>query len=482
MIDVVIAGAGPNGLMLACELALAGIRPVVLERLTGPTTEQRANGLVGQVVRVLDRRGLYERLVQADGPPAPAEGFIFGAFPLDLRGVPKNDVFTVMVPQRRIEAMLTGRAAELGVEILRDHEVVGLEQGEKSVVVHIRGREPIEAAYLVGADGGRSAVRKLAGIGFPGVTTDTSVWLSGHVSVPDGMVAEDGGLIIEGYGKVPPFQHTRTDHGVITWAPGQVPLLNTAEWDRADKPEASLEELAASASRVVGVPVTLGPPAGPGPHLMRRLEGGNTRLAERYREGRVLLLGDAAHVHSAIGGPGLNLGLQDAVNLGWKLAAAVRGEAREGLLDTYESERRPAAERVTMHTQAQSVLIGPGAEVTALRELFGELMTMPSTRKHIADLMAGTDVVYDMGAAEGPLVGRLAPDFPGLRELTRQGRPLVIDPAGNLTPGRFADRVDTVVTGAAPAGMLVRPDGYVAWQGDTTDGLQEALSYWFERP
>ncbi|MFI5930786.1 FAD-dependent monooxygenase [Actinoplanes sp. NPDC051494] len=480
MIDVVIAGAGPNGLMLACELALAGVRPVVLEKLTGPTTEQRANGLVGQVVRVLDRRGLYERLTGDATPPVPAEGFVFGAFPLDLTGIGDHSLFTLMVPQRRIEQMLTERAAELGVEILRDHEVVGLEQDERSVTVHLRDRPPVEAAYLVGADGGRGTVRKLAGIAFPGVTTDASVWLTGHVAVDPAVVDGDGGLVIDGYGTVPPFRHTRTDRGVIVWAqpPGRDPMVSTAEWGRPAGGEATLAELAASVERVTGGRVGLRAPTGPGPHLMRRLEGGNTRLAQRYRQGRVLLLGDAAHVHSAIGGPGLNLGLQDAVNLGWKLAAEVRGVARKGLLDTYESERRPAAQRVTMHTRAQSVLIGPGGEVTALRELFGELVALPSTRVRLAALLAGTDVVYDMGAATGPLVGRLAPDLPGLREVTRSGRPLLIDPTGNLTPGRADHHVDP----AAPTAMLVRPDGYVAWQGDTADGLQEALDYWIESP
>ncbi|MGO4425382.1 FAD-dependent monooxygenase, partial [Streptomyces sp. MCAF7] len=183
MIDVVIAGAGPNGLMLACELALAGIRPVVLERLTEPSTEQRANGVVGQVVRMLDRRGLYERLTSPGATPEPAPSFVFGAFPLELSDLPDNSLYTLSVPQRRIEQMLAERAAELGVEIRRDHEVIGLAQDEKSVTVELRGREPIEAAFLVGADGGRSVIRKATGIGFPGVTADDSVSRMGQVSV-----------------------------------------------------------------------------------------------------------------------------------------------------------------------------------------------------------------------------------------------------------------------------------------------------------
>ncbi|MGW7752394.1 FAD-dependent monooxygenase [Streptomyces violaceusniger] len=481
MIEVVIAGAGPNGLMLACELALAGVRPVVLERLTEPTDTQRANGLVGQVIRMLDRRGLYERLAAPGTTPSPAPRFTFGAFPLDLSDLPDNPLYTLLVPQLRIERMLTERAAELGVDIRRGHEVIGLTQGEKSVTIELREQGPIEAEFLVGADGGRSTVRKLTGIDFPGVTSDDSVSRTGHVGVPAHLIGPDGSLTVPGFGAIPPFQHLRTEHGLIAWAPSPDgdPKLTTMEWGQPEEGEASLDELRASARRVLGADVTLDPPTGPGPHLMRRLFGGNTRIAERYRAGRVLLLGDAAHVHSAIGGPGLNLGLQDAVNLGWKLAAAVRGHAAEGLLDTYESERRPAARRVAMHTQAQSLLIRPGGEVTALRELFGELLGRPATRRHIAGLLAGADITYDMGPATGPLVGHWAPDLPGLRDLTRTARPLLLDPTATLDPGPWAAHVETVPAPGLDTALLLRPDCYVAWQGTTGDGLHEALATWF---
>ncbi|WP_030659795.1 FAD-dependent monooxygenase [Streptomyces rimosus] len=482
MIDVVIAGAGPNGLMLACELALAGARPLVVERRTEPTTEQRANGLVGQVVRMLDRRGLYERLTTPGATPEPTPRFVFGAFPLDLHDLPDNPLHTLMVPQRRIQRMLAERAAELGVEIRHGHEVTGLAQDGKSVTVELRGRAPVEAAFLVGADGGHSTVRKLAGIGFPGVTADDSVSRAGHVSVPADMVGAEGSLTVPGFGVVPPFHHLRTAHGLITWGPfpDGAPLITTVEWGRPAEGEASLDDLRASASRVLGVDVPLGPPAGPGPHLMRRLSGGNTRIAARYRAGRVFLLGDAAHVHSAIGGPGLNMGLQDAVNLGWKLAAALRGHAPEGLLDTYEPERAPVARRVAMHTQAQSLLTRPGGDVTALRELFGELLVQPATRQHLADLLSGADITYDMGPATGPLVGRWAPDLPGLRALTRTGRPLLLDPTGTLDTGAYASQVDTVTVPELDTALLLRPDCYVAWQGTTDDGLYDALGTWFK--
>ncbi len=481
MIDVVIAGAGPNGLMLACELALAGVRPLVLERLAEPVDEQRANGLVGQVIRMLDRRGLYERLTEPGAVPEPAPGFVFGAFPLVLHDLPDHSLSVLPVPQRRIETMLAERAAELGVEVRRGHEVTDLAQDEHSVRIGIRDRAPVEAAFLVGADGGRSTVRKLAGIGFPGVSTDDSVSHAGHVSVDPELVGEDGGLTVPGFGVVPPFQHLRTEHGLFTWAPfpGDDPKVSAVEWGGPAEGEASFDALRASACRVLGVDVPIAPPTGPGPRLIRRLFGGNTRIAARYRAGRVLLLGDAAHVHSAIGGPGLNMGLQDAVNLGWKLAAEVRGHAPEGLLDTYESERTPVARRVAMHTQAQSLLTRPGGDVTALRELFGELLDQPSTRRHIADLLSGADIAYDMGPATGPLVGGWAPDLPGLRELTRTARPLLLDPTGTLDAGPWAPLVDTVPVPDLDTALLLRPDCYVAWQGTTGDGLYEALGTWF---
>ena len=331
------------------------------------------------------------------------------------------------------------------------------------------------------------------------MTSDESVSRSAHVSVPAEFVdPQTGALVVPGYGRVPAFQHTRTDHGLIVWAtlPGRDPMLTTIEWPpvREFDTEMSIDDLRASVGRVLGVDVPVALPVGPGPHLMRRLTGGNTRMADRYRAGRVLLIGDAAHVHSAIGGPGLNLGLQDAVNLGWKLAAVVRGRAGEALLDTYESERRPAARRVTMSTQAQSVLIGPGADVTALRELFGELLASPANTGHIAALMAGSDVSYDLGPGPAP-VGRWAPDLVlttpdgpvRLAELTVPARPLLLDFTGTLAAVAepWRDRVDVVTAKAdsEATALLLRPDCYVAW-ASTSDrpdaaGLRAALERWF---
>ncbi|GII55456.1 FAD-dependent oxidoreductase [Planotetraspora thailandica] len=517
-IDVVIVGAGPNGLMLACELALAGVRPLVLERLSEPSTEQRANGLVGQVVRMLDRRGLYERLSGGITPPHPVPHYMFGAFPLDLASLPGNPVYLLMAPQRRIEQMLAERASELGVEVRRGHEVTGLAQNPDMVTVEVAGPAGpyrIETRFLVGADGGHSVTRKLAGIEFPGVTTDRTVSRTAHVSLPAELIDPvGGGLAVPGYGTVPPFMHHRTERGLIAYAPfpSGPPAVTTIELrtpdDRLNQP-LTISELRESVRRVLGADVPLGPPEGEGPHLMRRLAGGNTRLADRFREGRVLLVGDAAHVHSAIGGPGLNLGLQDAINLAWKLAAELNGWAPTGLLDTYESERRPVGRRVTMHTQAQSVLIGPGGEVTALRELFGELLADRHTVRRLADLVAGADIRYDMGPASGDagahaLTGRWAPDLVlhtetgtvRLAELTRTARPLLLDLtdggtlAGEAAP--WSDRVDVVTARCDDpdvAALLLRPDCYVAWasasprpDGPQREGLRSALTCWFGHP
>lgn len=490
--DVVIAGAGPNGLMLACELALSGVHPLVLEPRTAPSAEQRANGMVGQVIRMLDRRGLYQRLPGIADPPQPAPGFMFAGFPLPLDQLPGNPVYTILMPQRKIEAMLAERAAELGVTIRAGHALTGLTQKDDMVVVEVNGDYQIETRYLVGADGGKSPTRKLAGIGFPGVTRDQTVSRTADVSVPaDLRDPATGGLQIPGFGLIPPFRHHRTERGLVSFAPfpdGRT-MVSVSTLDRPETAEPfTIAELQEVLAYVLGVEVPLGPPAGDGPHMLRRLSGGNTRMAERYRDGRVLLVGDAAHVHSAIGGPGLNLGLQDAINLGWKLAATVRGWAPEGLLDTYESERRPAGERVTMHTQAQSVLIGPGPEVTALRTLFGELLETPTVLQHIADLIAGSDISYAMSTAStSPLVGRFAPE---LGPVTRAGRPLLVDNTGTLTEAAtpWRDRVDNVSTPPVPGAtaLLVRPDCYVAWASDAAapdpDELRASLTHWFGAP
>ncbi|MFE4976740.1 FAD-dependent monooxygenase [Kitasatospora sp. NPDC056651] len=506
--DVVVVGAGPVGLFLAGELALAGIRPVVLDRLPARSGEQKANGLVGQVLRLLDHRGLHQPVSGVPGAPRPVPRFVFGAFPLDLDRLARNPFHAAPVPQHRIEEVLEERLLDLGVTVRRDHEVTGLRQDPTGVTVDVHGPDgdrQVRARYLVGADGGHSTVRKLAGIGFPGVTSPDPVSRVAHVLPPEGIrLTGNGEVLLPGCPT--PFRfytHTRTDHGVFVIAPfdPEAVMVATMEWggppvDR--RTPLTLDELRASIRRVTGADLPLAPARTAGPFTPRRTVGHNTRLAERYRDGRVLLVGDAAHVHAATGGPGLNLGLQDAANLGWKLAAELRGWAPPGLLDSYHRERHPVGERVFMHSQAQTALMSPGPATTAVRALFGELLEHPDNLGRIAALMAGSDVRYQVGCPH-PLAGLFTPDLTAttpdgtvrIAELARAGRPLLIDLTGGELglagpAAGWQDRVDLVTAECAqpPAGaLLLRPDGYVAWAAEPgradPAGLVGALRDWF---
>ncbi|OBK54084.1 FAD-dependent monooxygenase [Mycobacterium kubicae] len=498
---VVISGAGPNGLMLACELALAGVRPVVLDSLPGPSLEPKANGLVGQVVRMLDQRGLYQAFTGDNEPPTPSFGWMFAAMPLNFIDVPDNPMYAMLMPQPRLVRLLEKRARDLGVDLRWGHGLTALQPDSESVALTVNspdGGYGLSTDYLVGADGARSLVRKTLGIGFPGHTADTVSRLA-HVSIPERLREDDGTVAVPGYGRLR-YGHTRVDGGAVILAQFEPDrfLFGTIEFQPpVQETPMTLDELRASAHRLLGVDFPFEEPVGEGPHALRRINGQNTRLAERYREGRVLLLGDAAHVHSAMGGPGLNLGLQDATNLGWKLAAQINGWAPAGLLDTYEAERFPVGQRVMMHSMAQIALVAPGPEVGALRMLLGELFTLPEVAQRMAALLAGSDVRYDMGD-DHPLSGHLVPDLTlddGRRvaELLHDARPVLLDLTGGTVAAAakgWNHRVEVVcagITDGPATAMLIRPDGYIAWATDTFGANQQAalhtsLRRWFGAP
>nr|WP_264079084.1 FAD-dependent monooxygenase [Mycobacterium szulgai] len=450
MVQVVITGAGPNGLMLACELGLAGITPVVLDAGPGPSQERRAEGVVGQGVRIFDHRGLYETLARTTQPPQPAAGALFAGFPLNFTGVPDPQLFTLLVPQPKLAAVLLARAHEYHADIRWGHALTDFDQGTDGVTVRVAGPDgPYEltADYLVGADGGASLTRKLAGIDFPGMSSHdvTDRVAFGVLPPPEWVDPVSGALHVPGLGAVAPRRFFYTDRGIFGW--GQLadrPGVFTIELDSLPRADAgpddnaepmNLAEQQASIKRVLGAEVPLQIESPDRPPDLRRICGVNSRLASRYRSGRVLLVGDAAHVQSPLGGPGMNLSLQDAVNLGWKLAAVLAGRVGPDLLDTYETERRPAAERVIMHSRAQLALLRPGPEVAALRELFAELLAQPGAVGHFGDLLSGADVCYAAGSDEHPLVGRWVPDFAvatgtgtsRVAQLARDGKPLLID-------------------------------------------------------
>lgn len=502
--DVVIIGGGPNGLLAACELALAGVRPIVLERLPEPSSAPKANGMVGRVVQALDYRGLTARL-GGESPPRPVPYFQFGSLVLDMSELEGNALYALPVPQRRIEEVLAERARELGVELRRGHELVGFEQRPDHVSIEVNGPGGgyrLDARYLVGADGGHSTVRKMCGIDFPGITDRGFVGRMGEVEI-DAPVAVPGTgeLDVPGIGRLRPATFTRTETGMFAYGMFQPGRYRVAaiEWG-AEPPAAadesaqdiSVEELRAAMGRVLGADIPISAP--PEREWAVALFGSNSRQADRYRDDGVLLVGDAAHVHSAMGGPGLNLGLQDALNLGWKLAAEINGWAPAGLLDTYESERHPVGARVLMQSRAQLALTAPGPNVTALRQLMEELLRSQANVRHISDLMAAADTRYDTGVPDPhELAGRWMPDLQlrtsdgptRVAEIMRAGRPVLLDLAGTglaTTAKAWTDRVDVLqaTTEEPPAGaILIRPDGHVAWAGTNPDDLEAALKRWF---
>ena len=492
--DVIVVGAGPTGLMLAGELGQAGVRPLVVERHPQIRDIAKAGGLSGQILRLLRYRGELDRFEAASTAPRPmAAKFPFGGVHVDFTTLTDCPMEALPLPQPQLEAVLEERARELGAEVRRGHEVVGVRQDDAAVTVDLRGPDgerSVSAQYVVGCDGSRSRVRELVGIPFPGHTYPEVQRLASF-AVPESVtLLENGDIEIAGHGRVP-FGFTPTERGVFavgSSTPGTLGLY-TSEDDLTgydDDQPMTVAEMRDSVRRVMGVDLELTEAS----RLTRFTF--HARQVERYRDGRVMLAGDAAHLFPAPGVP-LGVGLLDAVNLGWKLAAAVHGWAPAGLLDSYHEERRAAADRTMLHAQAQVALRrGHDAAADALRELFVELMVDEAPLRRIAGLFAGSDVHYPLpGQERHPLVGAFASDLS-----PRTHRPVLVDLGGRTDlrdlAGGWHDRVD-VVTDATDQvqadALLIRPDGHVAWAATVdepadiaTTTLREALTHWFGPP
>ena len=480
---VVIAGGGPTGLMLAGELALVGVDVAIVERRTSQDLDgSRAGGLHARTIEVLDQRGVAERFL-SEGQEHPFVGYA-GTF-LDISDFPTRHNHILALWQSAFERILAGWVEEFGVPILRGCEVVGFAQHDTGVDVEVSGDTSLRAEYLVGCDGGRSMIRKAAGIDFPGWDPTTS-HLIAEVEMGEepeiGMRPEGGGI-----GPV-----NRAEGG----GPYRVVLL---EKHVEHTSEPTMQDLSEALIAAYGTDYGVHSPT----WISRFTD--MTRQAASYREGRVLLAGDAAHVHGPQGGQGLNTGAQDAVNLGWKLAQVVNQTSPESLLDTYHAERHPVGARVLHNTMAQVALGRIDERSRALRDTMLELLSMDEPRKRIAAMISGLDIHYDLGDGH-PLLGRRMPDLDlvtangPLRvfSLLHDARPVLLNlgvPDGlDITP--WADRVRLIdaeyvgkwelpVFGAvtAPAAVLIRPDGYVAWVGEGTDlGLPDALTTWFGPP
>jgi 2-polyprenyl-6-methoxyphenol hydroxylase-like FAD-dependent oxidoreductase len=477
---VVIAGGGPTGMMLAAELALAGIDVVIVERRASQELDgRRAGGLHSRTIEVLDQRGVAERFL-AEGQVMQTNGY--AGIRLDISDFPTRHPYGLALWQRDIERILAGWVADLGVPIRRGGEVVGLAQDDLGVTVELSGDESLRAEYLVGCDGGRSVVRKAAGIEFPGWDPTTS-WLIAEVEMADepqiGMRPEGGGI------------------GPVDRVNGGGPygvVLTEPYVDDSDEP--TLHDVSEALVAAYGTDYGVHSPT----YISRFSD--MTRQAATYRDGRVLLAGDAAHVHPPQGGQGLNTGVQDAVNLGWKLAQVVNDASPDTLLDTYHAERHPVAARVLHNTMAQVALATPGERHQALRDTMAELLGMDEPRRRFGAMLSALDVRYDLGEGH-PLLGRRMPDLDlqtadgptRVFELLHEARPVLLDLVGDderdlagwggrvkWLRATFDGVWELPVLGevAAPGAVLIRPDGHVAWVGRLDDPtLPRALATWF---
>jgi 2-polyprenyl-6-methoxyphenol hydroxylase-like FAD-dependent oxidoreductase len=488
---VVIVGGGPTGLMLAGELALAGVDVAILERRPNQDLPgSRAGGLQSRTIEVLDQRGIADRFL-AEGQVAQVAGF--ASVRLDISDFPTRHPYGLGLWQKHIERILAGWVDELAVTMYRGRDVTGFAQDDARVDVALSDGSSLRADYLVGCDGGRSLIRKTAGIEFPGWDATTSSLIA-EVEMteepPLGVRRDAHG--IHALGRT---EYEIRDGEVIYAEEGPIGVMVTEEHVGATG-EPTLRDLSEAVMAVYGTDYGIHSPT-----FISRFTD-MTRQAAAYRKGRVLLAGDAAHVHSPVGGQGLNTGVQDAVNLGWKLAQVVDRTSPESLLDTYHAERHPVAAGVLRNTMAQVARMRVDDRIEALRDTVSELLSMDEPRKRFAAMMSGLDIHYDLGEGH-PLLGRRMPDLDlvtadgPLRVLTllHDARPVLLDlgqPGGfDVTP--WAERVQLIDANyagdwelpalggvAAPAAVLIRPDGYVAWVGDGTEtGLRDALTTWF---
>ena len=483
--SVVIAGGGPTGLMLAGELALARIDVAIVERRVDQTVAgARAGGLHARTIEVLDQRGIADRfLTHAQAKVMQVAGFAM--VPLDISDFPTRHNYGLALFQEGIERALAAWVEELKVPIYRGVEVQSFAQDDSGVGVELSDGRSLRAKYLVGCDGGRSRIRKQAGIEFPGWDASISFLLAeANTTEEPAWGARPNERGINAIAKLEDGKRMRT-------------VLNEPEVRQGDEP--TIDELRAALVAVYGTDF--------GVHNVTYLSrfSDAARQAASYRDRRVLLAGDAAHVHGPMGGQGLNLGVQDAVNLGWKLAQVVNGTAPESLLDSYHAERHPIGARVIETTMAQTAVMRGDPRTKVLHKYLSELLEMEEPRKRFAGMMSGLDIHYDLGAGH-PLLGRRMPDLEvvtadGPRrvfQLLHEARPVLLDlgERGALDIAPWADRVKRVdaryagawelpVLGAvaAPTAVLIRPDGHVAWVGDGTDqGLRDALTKWVGAP